>query len=105
MTTMVRYRQFYLGSNLGWRGRIGLVVSMAIALALAIALVVLALGLALVLIPIIVVGLLIAAWRLRAFRAALARAIDGAGPRQEHEEPRTIDTDYTVIEGSDRKSP
>src|SRR5713226_3538768 len=101
MTVMVRYRQLYLGKNVGWRGRIGLVVSMALALTLAIALVVLALGLALVLIPIVAVGLLMAAWRLRAFRAALARAIDGSGPRRGHEEPRTIETDYTVIDGSD----
>lgn len=101
MTTMVRYRQFYLGNNVGWRGRIGLVASIA----LAIALVVLALGLALVLIPIVAVVLLMAAWRLRAYRAALARAIDGSGPRRDHEELRTIETDYTVIEGNDRKSP
>jgi hypothetical protein len=102
---MVRYRQFRLGNNIGWRRRIGLVVSMALALALVIAFVVLALGLALVLIPIVVIGLLIATWRLRAFRAALARAIDGPGRRPDQDEPRTIETDYRVIEGRDRKSP
>lgn len=105
MTGMVRYGQFRLGNNIGWRRRVGLVVSMALALAVVIAFVVLALGLALVLIPIVVVGLLIASWRLRAFRAAFARAIDGSGQRWEHDDPRTIETDYKVIEGSDRKSP
>ncbi len=105
MTGMVRYGQFRLGTNIGWRRRVGLVVSMALALAVVIAFVVLALGLALVLIPIVVVGLLIATWRLRAFRAAFAGAIDGSGLRSDDDGPRTIETDYKVIEGSDRKSP
>ena len=96
MTRMVHYRQFRLGNNTGWRGRAGRIIAMTLALALGIALVVLALGLALVLIPIVVVALLIAAWRLRELRAALARATEGTGQKRDREEPRTIQTDYTV---------
>jgi hypothetical protein len=102
---MIGYRQFRLGRTIGWRGRIGLVVSMTFALALTIAVVVLALGLALVLVPVVVVGLLIATWRLRAFRAALARAAEVADRRRDDAAVRTIETDYTITQGSDRKSP
>jgi hypothetical protein len=93
----------WLSSSIGWRGT-GATVSTVIALALAIAVIVLALGLALVLIPIVVVGLLIASWRLRALRTALDRAIEGAGRTWDHDEQRTIEADYTVTQGSDKKT-
>jgi hypothetical protein len=105
MTSMVRRTQFRLGSSIGWRGRTGATVSTVIALALAIAVIVLALGLALVLIPIVMIGVLIASWRLRALRAALARADRGAGRTWDLDEQPTIEADYTVTQGSDMKTP
>jgi hypothetical protein len=75
-----------------------------IALALAIAVIVMALGLALVLIPIVMIGVLIASWRLRTLRAALARPIEAAGRTWDLDEQRTIEADYTVTQGSDRKT-
>ena len=101
MTTMVGDSQFHPGNKIGWRSA----VSTALALTIAIAVVALVLGLALVLIPIIAVGVLIATWRLRAFRTALARALEGRGRRWDHEAPRTIEADYTITQGSGRKSP
>jgi hypothetical protein len=73
-------------------------------IALAIVVIVLALGLALVLIPIVVVGLLIASWRLRALREALAWGMEQAGRTRDLDEQRTIEADYTVTQGSDRKT-
>jgi hypothetical protein len=92
---MFRNSHFRLVSRAGWQGRTAPVISTILILALAIVTVALALGLALVLIPVVVVGLLVAAWRLRALRAALARAIEGSGRTWEHDEPRTIETDYS----------
>ena len=97
---MFRDARFHLVNRIGWRSA----ASAALALTIAIAVMALALGLALVLIPIVAVAVLIAAWRLRAFRTALARALEDQDHRWDHERPRTIEADYTVTHGSDRKS-
>ena len=80
--------------NLGWRGRIGLVVVTAIGLAAAIALIILAAGIAIVLIPIVAAAFVIGRWRLK-------RMTDEAA-RQRPSGQRTIEIDYTVIDGKDR---
>ena len=81
-------------ANIGWRGRIGLVVATAVGLAAAIALIVLSLGLALVLLPVVAVAFVIGRWRLRKMMDEAARQRPDAG--------RTIEIDYTVINGKDR---
>lgn len=85
---MTQYRLQY--GDLGWRGKIGLVIGIAFGLAAAVALVVLSLGLALVLIPVVAVGLLIGRWRLRRMMAEAHRERPGAG--------RTIEIDYRVVD-------
>ena len=83
--------------NLGWRGRIGLVVATAIGLAAAIALVVLSLGLALVLLPVVAVAFVIGRWRLK-------KMMDEAASQRLGTQ-RTIEIDYSVIDGKDRDKP
>ena len=80
--------------NLGWRGRIGLVLATAVGLAAAIALIVLSLGLALVLLPVVAVAFVIGRWRLRNLMDEAAQQRPGA--------QRTIEIDYSVIDGEDR---
>jgi galactitol-specific phosphotransferase system IIC component len=80
--------------NLGWRGRIGLVVATAIGLAAAIALVVLSLGLALVLLPVVSVAFVIGRWPLKKLMDEAAQQRPG--------DQRTIEIDYSVIDGKDR---
>jgi len=101
---MVR-SQFRLGNSTGRRGRAGSFIPTAPSPALLIARVALAFGLALVLIPIVAVGPLIATRRLRALRVALRGRLTASGRRRDHDEPRTTETDHTVIEASDRKTP
>ena len=83
--------------NLGWRGRIGLVVATAIGLAAAIALVVLFAGLALVLLPVVAVAFVVGRWRLKKMMDEAAQ--QRPGPQ------RTIEIDYTVIDGRKRDKP
>lgn len=80
-------------ANIGWRGRIGLVIATAVGLAAAVALIVLSLGLALVLLPVVAVAFLIGRWRLRKMMNEAAQQRPDAG--------RTIEIDYTVINGKD----
>ena len=83
--------------NLGWRGRIGLVTATAVGLAAAIALVVVSLGLALVLLPVVAVAFVIGRWRLK-------KMMDEAAPQRPGAQ-RTIEIDYTVIDGRKRDKP
>jgi hypothetical protein len=81
--------------TLGWRGRVGLVLATAIGLAAATALVILSLGLAIVLIPVVAVAVVVGRWRLSGMMDEAARTRPEAG--------RTIEIDYTVIDGKDRE--
>jgi len=91
---MIHIRRVHYG-NLGWRGRLGIVVGVAVVLAAAMALAIVALGLTLILLPIVAVGLAIARWR---FRGLMRR---DAGPPDESGRP--IEIEYTVVEGRDRR--
>ena len=91
MTGMAQYRLQF--SNLGWRGRLTLIVATAVGLAVAVALVVLSLGLLFVLIPVVAVAFAVGRWRLRKMMDAAARtAAEHAG-----DGGRTIEIDYHVI--------
>ncbi len=94
---MVYYRQIQF-SNGGWRSRLGLFVGAALAIALVIALVVLSLGLALILLPVVAIALAIGRWRLNKLMAE-ARERGGAPAN----DTRTIETDYRVIDGDERR--
>src|SRR5438876_5458149 len=94
---MVEHPQLRITAATGWSGRVGFFLSAALGAALLVAVVALALGLALVLIPVVAVGILIGAWRLRAFRATILRTTQDAR-RKNPESPQTIEADYTVIE-------
>ena len=95
---MAQYRLQF--SNLGWRGRISLIVATAVGLAVALALIVLSFGIALVLVPVVAVAFVVLRRRLRKAMDAAARAPaeqnDGGG--------RTIEIDYRVI-GKDDAEP
>jgi hypothetical protein len=98
---MAQYRLSF--GNIGWRGRVGLVVATAIGIAAAIALVLLSLGLAIILLPVVAIVFLVGRWRLRQMMTAAARDYGqrqddpGAAPAT-----RTIETDYTVIDDKGR---
>ena len=83
--------------NLGWRGKIGLVVAAALGIAAAIALVIVSLGVALILIPVVAIAMVIGRWRLRRMMADLdaRRAANTGGER-------TIEIDYTVLDKDGR---
>jgi cytochrome c-type biogenesis protein CcmE len=76
---MAQYRLSF--GNIGWRGRLGIVVATAVGIAAAIALVLLSLGLAIIL--------------LRDYRER--QEAPGESPAT-----RTIETDYTVIDDKRR---
>jgi hypothetical protein len=98
---MAHYRLSF--GNIGWRGRLGIVVATAVGIAAAIALVLLSLGLAIILLPVVAVAFLVGRWRLRQMMTAAAREY-----RERQEAPgespatRTIETDYTVIDDKPR---
>jgi membrane protein implicated in regulation of membrane protease activity len=94
---MAQYRLQF--SNLGWRGRISLIVATAVGLAVALALIVLSFGIALVLVPVVAVAFVVVRRRLRKAIDAAARA----GAKQRDGE-RTIEIDYRVI-GKDDAEP
>jgi ABC-type transport system involved in cytochrome bd biosynthesis fused ATPase/permease subunit len=98
---MAQYRLSF--GNIGWRGRVGLVVATAVGIAAAIALVLLSLGLAIILLPVVAIVLLVGRWRLRQMMTAAARDY---GQRQDDPRAapatRTIETDYTVIDDKGR---
>ena len=76
--------------DLGWRGRVGLMLATAVGLAAAVALIVLSLGLFIILVPVVAVALVVGRWRLRKMADAQAK--------QRPTVPQTIETDYRVID-------
>lgn len=86
---MAQYRLPF--GKLGWRARVGLVVATALGLAAAIALVLLSLGLALILLPVAAGAFVVGRWRLNKLMADVARQRADTG--------RTIEIDYSVIDG------
>ena len=97
---MVQYRQIEFRRT-GWLGKAGLVLGVALALGLAAAFVLFSLGVALVLVPFVVIGLLLARWRLRKFQAAVADQVRIA--RDTRRTP-IIDAEYEVVD-SGREPP
>ena len=88
------YRRIQIGGT-GWRGRIGLIVAMALGLGLATGLIILAFGLALLLLPVVAVASLIGWLRWRRLMADALRS--ERSPDPERPGSRVIDTDYKVI--------
>lgn len=98
MHGMALYTSRMQFQNLGWRGWLGLIVFGAVGLAAAVALIVLSLGLAIVLVPVVAIAVVIGRWRLRKMMADVEKqraGQPGAG--------RTIEIDYTVVDGDDRR--
>ena len=97
-STSIRMAQYRIPlQNLGWRGKIGIVVAAALGVAAAIALVIVSLGLALILIPVVGVAMIYGRWRLRRMMADLdARRAANTG------DGRTIEIDYTVLDKDGR---
>lgn len=81
--------------NVGWRGTLSLVLGLALGLGLVAALLVLSVGVAIVLLPVIGIASLIGWFRWKRVVAAAVRPDDGPG--------RTIEIDYRVIDGEDRR--
>jgi len=81
--------------NVGWRGTLSLVLGLALGLGLVAALLVLSVGAAIVLLPVIGIASLIGWFRWKRVVAAAVRPDDGPG--------RTIEIDYRVIDGEDRR--
>jgi hypothetical protein len=98
---MAQYRLSF--GNIGWRGRVGLVMATAVGIAAAIALVLLSLGLAIILLPVVAIVFLVGRWRLRQMMKAAARDYSQRqnGP-DAAPATRTIETDYTVIDDKGR---
>jgi hypothetical protein len=82
--------------DLGWRGRVGVTLAMVLGLAALSALILASLGLFLVLLPIAAVAVLVGRWRLK-------KALDQQAARQRDGEPQTIEIDYKVIDGGERR--
>jgi len=82
-------------ADLGWRGRLGVMLATAVGLAAAAALIVLSLGLFIILVPVVAVALVVGRWRLRKMADEAAR--------QKPTEARTIEIDYKVIDGDERR--
>jgi hypothetical protein len=87
------YRLYF--SRLGWRGQIGLVLTVALGVAAAVALVIVSIGLALVLIPVVAIALLIGRWRLNKAMTAAAQAYE---QRRRETSGRVIEADYAVVD-------
>lgn len=91
--------QIRLG-KLDWRGKLALVLAIALGLAAAVALVVVSLGVAIILLPIVAIALVIGRWRMNKLMAEARQAQrEGAGDNS----GRTIEIDYTVIDGDQRR--
>ena len=94
------YRQFQLAAPAGWRGRIGLAVSMALGLGLAVAFILLSIGIAIALLPVVAVAVGIAWWRWRklasTFRQGTADEADRSAPG------RVIEVEYRVRDDGGR---
>lgn len=93
---MATYRSFQF-SRLGWRGQLGLVLTVALGLAAAAALVVVSIGVALILLPIVAVALFIGRWRLRKMMGEAQRHWE----EQQKTRPGYIETDYVVVDKDD----
>ncbi len=94
---MIQYRRISF-QNAGWHTRVGLFVGIALAVAVAIAFVVLSLGLVLILLPVVAVALLVGRWRLSKLMATARADAD-----RRRNDGRTIETDYRVIDGRERR--
>lgn len=95
---MATYSRFQM-QTLGWRGWLTLIVFGALGVAAAVALIIVSLGLAIVLIPVVAIAVVIGRWRLRKMMAGL---------REQEERPgagKTIEIDYSVIDGDERRRP
>jgi hypothetical protein len=86
--------------KVGWRGTLSLILAAALGLGLVVALLTLSVGIAIVLLPIIGVASLIGWFRWKRAVAAAGRAGPGEGPNGDG---RTIEIDYRVIDGEDRR--
>ncbi len=82
--------------DLGWRGRLGVMLATIVGLAAISALILVSVGLFLVLLPVAIVAFYVGRWRINKLMAA-----DAA--RQKASAPRVIDAEYTVVNGEKRQ--
>jgi cell division protein FtsL len=82
--------------DLTWRGKIGVTLVTVVGLAAIAALIILSFGLFLILLPVAAVAVLIGRWRLR-------KLMEQEQARQRAAQPQTIEIDYRVVNGEDRR--
>jgi hypothetical protein len=82
--------------DLTWRGKIGVTLVTVVGLAAIAALIILSFGLFLILLPVAAVAVLIGRWRLR-------KLMEQEQARQRAAQPQTIEIDYRVVDGEDRR--
>jgi membrane protein implicated in regulation of membrane protease activity len=82
--------------DLGWRGRLGVMLATILGLAAISALVLASVGLFLILLPVAAVAVYVGRWRLR-------KLMEQEMARQKARQPQTIETDYRVVDGEQRR--
>lgn len=82
--------------DLGWRGRLGVILATVLGLAAVVALIIASVGLFLILLPVAAVAVLIGRWRLK-------KLMEQEQARQRSAAPRVIETEYTVVEREERR--
>ena len=82
--------------DLGWRGRLGVMLATIVGLAAISALILVSVGLFLILLPVAIVAVYIGRWRINKLMAE-----DAA--RRKATAPRVIDAEYTVVTGEKRQ--
>lgn len=80
--------------QVGWFGKLGMLLGAALAMGIVAALVILSLGLAIILLPIVAIAALVGWWRLRKI---MAEAREEGGVRRPG--GRVIETEYEVVDG------
>jgi hypothetical protein len=84
--------------DLTWRGKLGVMLAMVVGLAAVSALILISFGLFLILLPVAAVAVLVGRWRLR-------KLMEQEQARQRATQPQTIEIDYQVVDGDDRRKP
>jgi hypothetical protein len=82
--------------DLGWRGRLGIMLATILGLAAISALILASVGLFLILLPFAAAAVYIGRWRLK-------KLMEREQARQRTTQPQTIETDYRVINGETRR--